>query len=121
MLEAIPADLYKPLLEEFKRGWLMEQVTGRVQAKRLAKKAKEYHRGVDGVGRLRARIPASSFHYWGQRLGYKCWQDEAFLKQYIRDNDLEVKGGSTKTMVGYKAPSAKKGDLLDQFGRPLSA
>lgn len=120
MLESIPADLYKPLLEEFKRGWLMEKVKGRVEQKRLAKTAKQYHRGVDGLGRLRARIPGSSFHYWGKRLGYQCWNDETFLKEFIRDNNLEVSGGATKLMVGYRAPATPKaGGLLDQFGRPI--
>jgi hypothetical protein len=122
MLETIPADLYKPLLDEFRRGWLMEQVKGRVEAKQLSTKAKEYHRGVDGVGRLRARIPASSFHYWGQRLGYQCWSDENFLKKYLKENNLEVKGGKTKMMVGYgKSTTEGSMALLDQFGRPLSA
>jgi hypothetical protein len=119
MLEAIPPDLWKPLLDEFRRGWHKEQVIGRIEQKKFAAKAKEYHRGVDGLGRLRARIPASSFHYWGQRLGYQCWQDETFLKEFIKENDLEVKGGSTKLQVGYKAPQSSI-SILDQFGRPAA-
>lgn len=120
MIESVPADLYKPLLEEFKRGWLKEQVLGRVEQKRYASAAGQYHRGVDGLGRLRARIPASSFHYWGQRLGYQCWNDEKFVKEYLRDNNLEVKGGKTKLLVGYgKSTSEGSLALLDAYGRPI--
>jgi hypothetical protein len=117
MIETLPPDLYRPLLDEFRRGWHREKVLGAVEAKKAAALAQTYHRGVDGLGRLRARIPGSSFHYWGQRLGYKCWEDETFLKQYLKDNDLEVKGGKTKLSVGY-GKSTTDGSLLDQFGRP---
>ena len=121
MLANIPTELVKPMLEEFKRGWHREKLLGRVEAKKLSVGAKGYHRGVDGVGRLRARIPASSFHYWGQRLGYDCWKDETFLKNYLKDNDLEVKGGRTKLMVGYgKSTSESSMTIFDQFGRPIS-
>lgn len=120
MIESVPADLVKPLLEEFKRGWLKEKVLGRVEQKRLAHTAKQYHRGVDGLGRLRARIPASSFHYWGKRLGYQCWNDEKFMKEYLRDNNLEVRGGKTKLMVGYGKSTADGSlSLYDGYGRPV--
>lgn len=122
MIEAIPADLYKPLLDEFRRGWHREQVLGRIEAKKASGLAKNYHRGVDGLGRLRARIPASSFHYWGQRLGYQCWKDESFLREFLKDNDLEVKGGKTKLSVGYgKSTTNGSMAILDQFGRPALA
>lgn len=118
MIESVPADLYKPLLDEFRRGWNREKVLGAVEAKKAAALAKDYHRGVDGLGRLRARIPASSFHYWGQRLGYKCWQDETFIREFLRDNQLEVAGGKTKMSVGY-GKSTTGGSLVDSYGRAI--
>lgn len=122
MIETIPPDLYKPMLDEFRRGWNREKILGAIEAKKLSKSAQHYHRGVDGLGRLRARIPASSFHYWGQRLGYDCWKNEEFLKQYLKDNKLEVAGGKTKLSVGYgKSTTNGSMALFDGSGRPIAA
>lgn len=38
-------------------------------------------------GHLNSQIQADSFHYWGQRLGYQCWDDPQFVKEYLRDNE----------------------------------
>lgn len=37
-------------------------------------------------GEVRAQIHPTSYHYWGQRLGYDCWKDDAFMREYLRDN-----------------------------------
>lgn len=42
--------------------------------------------GRNSVGFLNSQVHAASFHYWGQRLGYKCWDDPAFMREYLRDN-----------------------------------
>ena len=54
-------------------------------------------------GQHRARIESTSYHYWGKRLGYSCWNDRKFMKEYLRDNpESRVKsGGGKKTQVGY--------------------
>lgn len=31
-------------------------------------------------------IPEFDFHYWGLRLGYECWDDKEFVREYQRDN-----------------------------------
>lgn len=41
--------------------------------------------GVGGY--LGSRVHPESFHYWGQRLGYACWNDPGFVREYLRDND----------------------------------
>jgi len=121
MFASIPADLQKPLLDEFRQGWNREMVLGRVEAKKASALAKNYHRGVDGLGRLRARIPASSFHFWGKKIGYKCWEDQAFIREYLKTNELEVKGGKTNLSVGYgKSTTDGSLSILDAFGRPTS-
>jgi len=38
-------------------------------------------------GELRSQVHAASFHYWGQRLGYQCWNDPQFCREYLRDNE----------------------------------
>ena len=32
------------------------------------------------------RVPAFAYHYWGKRLGYDCWDDPAFRREFARDN-----------------------------------
>jgi len=69
---------------------------------RAAHAAKRETRSVEGVGELKARINPTSYHYWGKRLGYKCWGDRKFMKEYLRDNpESRVKGVSGKVQVGY--------------------
>jgi hypothetical protein len=38
------------------------------------------------VGQKIASIPLDSWHYWGHRLGYECWEDKTFLREFLRDN-----------------------------------
>jgi hypothetical protein len=74
---------------------------------RIAREAGE-HRSLDGLGRVRMMIDPTSYHYWGDRLGYQCWKDRAFLREFERDNaDVRVKCGGTKIMVGW-TPSVKR-------------
>ena len=60
------------------------------------------HCAVNGIGRLRMRVDGTAFHYWGQRVGYGCWKDEQFLKEFERDNpEARVRCGGTRMQVGY--------------------
>ena len=69
---------------------------------RAAHMAKRETHSVEGVGQLKARIHPTSYHYWGKRLGYKCWNDRQFMKEYLRDNpESRVNGVSGKVQVGY--------------------
>ena len=59
-------------------------------------------------GFSKAMIDPASYHYWGQRLGYECWDDDQFMKEYLRDNPLaRIKNVSNKIQVGY-SPTKKK-------------
>ena len=69
---------------------------------RAAHTAKRETRSVEGMGELKARINPTSYHYWGKRVGYKCWDDRKFIKEYLRDNpESRVNGVSGKVQVGY--------------------
>lgn len=61
-----------------------------VKQMRLAAKAgseRRIMRGPDGSGaEVKMTIHPVSYHYWGQRLGYKCWKDPQFCREYLRDN-----------------------------------
>lgn len=48
---------------------------------------RRFFRSPDGFGGyIGMNVNAESFHYWGQRLGYKCWDDAQFVREYLRDN-----------------------------------
>lgn len=41
---------------------------------------------TEGNLRPKAVISGPDYHYWGQRLGYDCWNDPQFVREYLRDN-----------------------------------
>ena len=67
---------------------------------------KESH--TTSFGQHKARIEPTSYHYWGKRLGYGCWSDRKFIKEYLRDNpESRVKSaGGKKAQVGYGGKKA---------------
>lgn len=44
-------------------------------------------RGADGGGEVEMMITPYSYHYWGKRLGYECWEDKQFRREYLQTND----------------------------------
>mgnify|MGYP003108613810 FL=1 len=54
------------------------------------------------LGEQKARIDATSYHHWGKKIGYECWNDRQFIKEYLRDNpESRVNSKSGKVQVGY--------------------
>lgn len=44
-------------------------------------------RSSDGNGgEVSMMVDPYSYHYWGQRLGYDCWSDAEFCREFLRDN-----------------------------------
>jgi hypothetical protein len=85
--DAIPPDLRNRVVEELRFGWNQEAVKAKQAAKQVAIFGYSHAaRSIDGIGELRARIPKASFHFWGHRLGYECWEDKQFIKEFLRDN-----------------------------------
>lgn len=70
----------------------------------------------DGGGEVTMQIHPASFHYWGRRLGYECWDDAQFCREYLRDNEYaRVKSRSKKIQVGARAAvdyCLRKGKVL---------
>jgi hypothetical protein len=87
LADAIPSHLRNRVERELINGWRMEEVKAKSTAKQSAvfRHANEAN-NIEGVGRLKAQIPIQAWHYWGQRLGYECWEDNAFLNEFLRDN-----------------------------------
>lgn len=104
MIENIPEELQAEMLKEFKTGWNFRKVVAEAQAQHVGQINQMQHRSLDGIGRLRMRVDPDSYHYWGQRLGYQCWQDKSFLDQYEKDNPYcRVNSTGTKLQFGFDA------------------
>ena len=101
LAEAIPPHLRKEVEAELLRGWRMSEVKAQHQAKSIAQFGHANAANtIDGVGTLVAKVPPDAFHYWGHRLGYECWQDKQFLKEFLRDNpEVAVRNYTKKTVV----------------------
>ena len=99
--EAIPAHLRKQVERELLTGWRMQEAAAYTQAKQMASfRHQNAAKAIDGVGELKAQIPISAFHYWGQRLGYECWDDKTFMDDYIKENpEVAVKNRIKRTTV----------------------
>ncbi len=39
-----------------------------------------------GGGDVAYMVHPISFHFWGHKKGYECWQDDEFVREYLRDN-----------------------------------
>jgi len=103
----IDSSLHGQLEAELRRGWQRNQIEAAVEAKQLAKLNKERHKSIEGLGQKIATIPLNAFHFWGQKLGYGCWNDKEFMDEFLRDNpELRVNSGGTKEIqVGWTPPS----------------
>lgn len=54
----------------------------------------------EGGGEVEMMIHPTSYHYWGQRLGYECWDDPTFRREYRRDNPVaRVKSVSDRLTI----------------------
>ena len=104
IVDALPGHLVNDFIEEIKTGWLRERVHAEINNKRLGAANHREHtrKSVDGLGRLRMEVDPTSYHFWGHKLGYECWKDKGFLREYERDNpECRVDCGGTRLQVGY--------------------
>jgi len=54
------------------------------------------------TGEVKLQVHPYFYHHWGQKLGYECWSDEAFVREFIRDNEeVRVKNRSRQCRVGF--------------------
>lgn len=54
----------------------------------------------EGGGFVDMMIDPVSYHYWGKRLGYECWDDAQFRREYKRDNPAaRVRSESNRLVV----------------------
>jgi hypothetical protein len=120
MIQADISELPTAVRRELCAGRMMRQVADMEDAfvrQRQSAAAVGEHRSIDGLGRLRMIIDPTAYHYWGQRLGYACWSDPQFLREYERDNpEVRVKCGGTRIQSGW-TPSTIAIPSLDRSRR----
>ena len=98
----IPEEFHDRARSIMDEKWQQSRIDAKKAANEVAKLNKQDHKSVDGLGELTARIPGVAYHFWGQKLGYDCWKDQEFLREFLRDNpECKVNSKGTKLQVGY--------------------
>jgi hypothetical protein len=103
IVETLPGEMHQALKDELVNGWKMEAVRATVHQNAIGQSNhRNNFKAIDGIGRLRMRVDPTAYHYWGQRIGYGCWDDAAFLRRFEQDNPaVKVDCAGTKLQVGY--------------------
>jgi hypothetical protein len=89
------------IYDELKKGELINFVQAKKE--QLQAKIKNGERRFFGdKGEVKFQIHPKFYHYWGQRLGYECWEDDEFVREFLRDNEMcRVNSHSNKIQVGH--------------------
>ena len=98
--------------EELRKGELIDFVKAKEQLQAKIAHGDRYH--LD-QGEVKFQVHNKFYHYWGQRLGYECWEDEQFVREFLRDNEVcRVNSMSSKIQVGYGSHDKPIGFLENQ-------
>lgn len=120
-ISALPGDVQREFLECRHTAEIAALATAEQAATAAGAETWELgdRRSIEGLGAPVANIPRISFDYWGRRLGYKCWHDKAFVREYLRDVPAaRVKAGGTRAQFGYQGKS-EVGGLKSEVGNRL--
>lgn len=94
----------KELIDEINKIEIAEARMGLIdQHKAAATRGDRWHH-LDGD--VEMQVNSFSFHYWGKRLGYECWQDKAFCREFRRDNpSVRIRNHSRNVTVSGFTPT----------------
>lgn len=102
LITELPAGLGVALERELRLGFQLDKAQAEARQKGVGVVNQRDVKSVEGLGGLEARIDTAAFHYWGQRLGYECWTDKQFKKEFLRDNpQSRVRSRGTKLQLGF--------------------
>jgi hypothetical protein len=102
LIQSLPGGLGAALERELRLGFQFDKANCEARQGKLGQVNKEKVKAVEGLGSLEARIDSTSYHFWGQKLGYDCWKDKQFKREYLRDNpQAKVNCGGTRLQVGF--------------------
>jgi len=89
------------LYRELKEGQYMDRVLAEKE-QRTAAKMHQHRIHFGDEGEVKFQVHSKFYHYWGQRLGYECWEDEQFVREFLRDNEeCRIRSHSQKIQVGH--------------------
>lgn len=95
----LPGDLPRQVVDELCRGWRIDQYLAEERQRQIAA-AQPEKCTIDGLGQTVLSITPDSFHFWGQKLGYQCWKNKQFRREFARDNpDARVRTVPRKTCL----------------------
>lgn len=115
LIMSLPGDLPRAVLNEFRRGWRMTEVLAQIEQKEIAA-AQPERTWCDGLGQMTLSIQADAYHYWGQRLGYKCWADRQFRHEFARDNpEVRVRSRPRKTIIRLDGFKEQGGEVASRL------
>lgn len=103
---AIDPELRGALEELYRRRWILECLRAQREADTMPREAREA-KAVDGLGALESRIPGTAYHAWGQRLGYDCWNDPGFRRDFRKmapETVVRCYGTRTQVPVAWERP-----------------
>ena len=85
---------------------IAEARMGMIEQAEAAKTKSDRWHHIDGD--VEMQVNSFTFHFWGRKLGYECWNDEAFKREIRRDNpSVRVKNHSRKILSGYTPTQPK--------------
>jgi hypothetical protein len=95
------------VLEELNRLDMAQLKIAEIEQQGAAKRRGERFHHLDGEAQM--QVHPKFFHYWGQRLGYDCWNDEQFMREFQRDNpEVRIKSRSRNITIGYRGSSKRR-------------
>lgn len=115
----LPGDLAREVMDELCRGFRAQEFLAEREQRQIAQEQGEHHT-VDGLGQKVMSVAPFAYHYWGQRLGYKCWRDKQFRREFLRDNpDARVRYVPRTASVRVDGRREEKGGLVltNRFGK----
>lgn len=103
-IQSLPGELRDGVVRALQGRLSAQQDSAFAEARAIgAENNSRSFRHVDGMGEMRASIPATAYHHWGQQEGYEVWQDKKFVKKYLQDNpEVRVNAHSERIQVGYR-------------------
>jgi hypothetical protein len=100
-LEELPQSLANAVIKEINQVRDESLVKATIEQAESAKELGE-QRSMEDVGRMRFNIHPTIYHYFGDRYGYECWNDDEFRRDFEKGfPTARVKCGGTKVQVGY--------------------
>jgi hypothetical protein len=86
-LDCSDEELLAKVSADIVTGWRAKLALSHARQRRIKQESDRLAAAaIEGVGTPTMRVEANAFHFWGLRLGYDCWKDDNFCREFARDN-----------------------------------